>query len=211
MGKHGKGEANINGFALLELATSYNLKLTNTFFRHKPSHVSTWESPERKLDFIDSKSGIIRKNPYRNQVDYILIKNRRDIQVKNSRSYGGIKTKSDHKLVMAIVQTKWPYNIKYKNKNDQIDYEKISDSNKAEKYKNVAKELFVSKPEAITNQQRWTKIVECSLDAAKEVFGVKEKIKFSEDKQLAELSKKQKLLRDQINSTKDHEKKMHSE
>ena len=207
MGKFGKGDANENGFALLELAKSNNLKLTNTFFRHQPAHVTTWECPERNSEIIDSKSGVIRRNPYRNQVDYILVKNRRDIQVTDSRSYGGIKTKSDHKLVMATLQTKWPYSKKPKSNIDQINYEKISDSMKAEEYKNVAEQLFLNKPAATTNQQRWTNIVECSLTAAKQVFGLKETKTFSEDKHLQELSKKQKMLKEQIDSTKDHERR----
>ena len=97
MGKYGKGEVNTNRYALLELAKSNNLKLTNTFFRHRSAHITTWESPERTQDFTDSRSGTVRKNPYRNQVDYVLIKNRQDIRVTDSRSYGGINTKSDHK------------------------------------------------------------------------------------------------------------------
>ena len=57
MGKYGKGEVNTNGYALLELAKSNNLKLTNTFFRHKPAHITTWDSPER-IDLLT----ILKKN-----------------------------------------------------------------------------------------------------------------------------------------------------
>ena len=147
MGKYGKGEVNSNGYALLELAKPNNLKLTNTFFKHKPAHITTWESPERKSDFIDSKSRTTRRNPYRNQVDYVLIKNRRDIKITNSRSYGGIKTKTDHKLVIANIQMKWPYSKNVKNKNERIDYGKMSDPMKEEQYKKKAEEIFRSKPE----------------------------------------------------------------
>ena len=186
MGKYGKGEVNTNGYALLELAKSNNLKLTNTFFRHKPAHITTWESPERILDFIDSKSGTVRKNPYRNQVDYILIKNRQDIRVTNSRSYGGINTKSDHKLVLATVQTKWPYRKTSGNKTERIDYRKMSDTVKKEEYRERAEKIHLQKTVPTTNQQRWTKIVESSLEAAKEIFGTTKKKKFIEDNRLSE-------------------------
>lgn len=69
LGKYGKGEVNKNRYALLELAQSNNLKLTNSFFKHRKNSRRRWVD-------IDSKSGTVRKNPYRNQVDYVLKKKR---------------------------------------------------------------------------------------------------------------------------------------
>ena len=159
------------------------------------------------LDFIDSKSGTVRKNSYRNQVDYVLIKNRQDIRVTNSRSYGGINTNSDHKLVLATVQTKWPYRKTSGSKTERIDYRKMSNTVKKEEYRERAEEIHFHNTVPTTNQQRWTKIVESSLEAAKEIFGTTKKKKFIEDNRLSELSKKQKRLRDEINSTKDKGKR----
>ena len=47
--------------------------LTNTKLKHKMCHRTTWTGPERRNEFKD-KNGEIRRNPFRNQIDYILIK-----------------------------------------------------------------------------------------------------------------------------------------
>ena len=47
---------------------------------------TTLECPERIQKHIDSKSGTIRKNPYRNQIDFILIRNNKNLQINDSRS-----------------------------------------------------------------------------------------------------------------------------
>ena len=44
-GIYGKGKANSNGYILLKPAKSQSLKITNTFFKHKNRHRSTWKSP----------------------------------------------------------------------------------------------------------------------------------------------------------------------
>ena len=69
IGLYGKGYTNANGEFLVETAVRNNLILSNTFFKHKLCHITTWESP----DFTDKKhtDGTIRRNPYRNQIDYI--------------------------------------------------------------------------------------------------------------------------------------------
>ena len=85
IGHFGKGHMNSNGQALAECMKKNNLILTNTLFRHKLSHVSTWEAPERKfINAIDENGnkklllgpdGRPRKNPFRNQIDYIAVRN----------------------------------------------------------------------------------------------------------------------------------------
>ena len=109
IGKYGKGEINNNGYHLLNFAKSNDMRLTNTFFKHKPPHITTWEAPERITTVIDKKSNRARRSRYRNQIDYILVKNNRGISIINSRSYGGMTTPSDHKLIMMKSTFKWPY------------------------------------------------------------------------------------------------------
>ena len=75
VGKFNKGEINVNGEYLLGFSKRYNLKITNT------CHITTWECPERIEKHLDSKSGKIRNNPYRNQIDFIMIRNDQNIQV----------------------------------------------------------------------------------------------------------------------------------
>ena len=115
VGTYGKGFINENGQHLLQFAKQQNLKLTNTFFKHKPSHITTWECPSRSNEHIDSNSNKIRRNPYRNQIDYLMVKTNSNIKVYNSRSYGGMKTRSDHKPVIVEITISWKHIKRRKN------------------------------------------------------------------------------------------------
>ena len=106
MGKFGKGIRNSNGEHLLEYAMQNDLVLTNTFFPHKIAHRTTWTSHERIEDHLSS-DGTPRRNPYRNQIDYIICKSMHKILLQESRSYGGTGTKTDPKLVKATFKLDW--------------------------------------------------------------------------------------------------------
>ena len=106
IGKYGKGLMNSNGEYLLEYAKEFDLYLTNTTFPHRMSHRTTWIGPQRNRDFLHH-DGTIRKNPYRNQIDYILTKIKHNVFVQNSRSYAGFDTSTDHKLVIAKFKLQW--------------------------------------------------------------------------------------------------------
>lgn len=47
VGKYSIGSINENGQLLLEFAKMNQLKLSNTFYKQKPSHLTTWQGPER--------------------------------------------------------------------------------------------------------------------------------------------------------------------
>ncbi|XP_071943875.1 craniofacial development protein 2-like [Antedon mediterranea] len=61
VGRYGKGKTNNNGTQLVECALRNNLVLTNTMFKHKMSHRTTWECPQRRDQHNDQKSGEIRR------------------------------------------------------------------------------------------------------------------------------------------------------
>ena len=72
IGKYGKGQINSNGESLLEYAKENNLILTNTLFPHKLAHRTTWTCAERIQPHNSSSDGKPRRNPYINQIDYII-------------------------------------------------------------------------------------------------------------------------------------------
>ena len=45
MGRYGKGEVNENGTRLLEFCSQHSLVPTNTKFKHKLCHRTTWQAP----------------------------------------------------------------------------------------------------------------------------------------------------------------------
>ena len=72
IGKHGKGAMNSNGEYLAEFIKTHNFLLSNTVFYHRLSHRTTWTAPE-KIEEHRHHDGSTRRNPYRNQIDYIAI------------------------------------------------------------------------------------------------------------------------------------------
>ena len=75
MGKYGKGHINSIGRFPLELLSKHDFVLSNTLFKHKLAHRTTWTAPE-KLNNHNSQDGSVRRNPYRNQIDYIITKSK---------------------------------------------------------------------------------------------------------------------------------------
>lgn len=106
----------------------YKLILTNTLFQHKMAHRTTWECPERKTEHQDAQSKETRRNPYRNQIDYILTRTNHRNFVTNSRSYSGIETYTDHRLVKANFQINFKL-VRQKNapKQQKINVERLKD------------------------------------------------------------------------------------
>ena len=76
------------------------MMLCNTLLLQKMAHRVTWESPLSRQEKKD-KHGNIRKNPYRNQIDYIMMRGRHRKFVEDARSYNGIETFTAHRLVKA--------------------------------------------------------------------------------------------------------------
>ena len=102
--KYAKNKVNENGNLLIEFCKLHNLLITNTIFKHKPSHQTTWISPLPPT--------FPRKNPYRNQVDYILLRKNINSKIFDSTSFNSNFTRSNHKPAIAKIQIKWTYTKK---------------------------------------------------------------------------------------------------
>ena len=110
IGNYVKSKINENGEKLIDLCNIHNLRITNTFFKHKPIHQTTWQSPSAFKNIIDSRTNKQRKNLYRNQIDYILVKNNiKPIKITDCKSIIDRITQSDHKPV--IMETKNVYPV----------------------------------------------------------------------------------------------------
>ena len=88
-----------------------NFLICNTLFRHKLSHVTTWTAPFRAS--LIGPDGNPRRNPIRNQIDFIATKRQHRLFIKDSKSTSNIETNTDHKLVIMIFEIEW---TKYKHK-----------------------------------------------------------------------------------------------
>ena len=162
----------------MNFASIKNLKLVNTFFKHKLTHITTWTSPETPRG-----SG---RNSYRNQIGYILVRKHKDIRITNAHSYGGMMTPSDHKLVMMSCKMKWPFlpRMKYK---AQVNLDNLNNRVAADQYKNELDVKLRSLPNISDNKRK--EIAQAKNDIALTVLGKKPKHRFHVNDEIAQLSK----------------------
>ena len=204
VGKYAKSTINENGQLLLEFAKTHNLRLTNTFFKHKPSHQTTWESPVRINQHMDANSNEPRRNPYRNQIDYLITRNSDNMNVFNSRSYSNKCAQSDHRPVIADIQVKWKY-MKHSKPNAKLNIELLQNPEYRERYNEAVSELFANEPAARNNQERWDKIVKVTNQAAVDTVGFQDRNKVISIPEISVLSEQQKKIHHKMNSTKNKE------
>jgi len=208
MGKFGKGLVNSNGLALLECMKSNSLVLTNTLFRHKLSHVTTWEAPEKTYvnkeanKMLLGPDGKPRRNPFRNQIDYIAVRTEHTKFVTNSRSTSNIHTETDHRMVKMEVNFEW-----YKLKNEKKDVVKKPDlsnfSNKVKQFEYQKKMEEINFENANNPQEKWNKIAHEANEISLEVMGTKSNKKLAKDPEIELLSIENQKLRLKIDSSKN--------
>ena len=90
-GQYGLGDRNDRGDRLIQFCQENQLIVTNTTFKQPPRRLYTWKSPG---------------DVARNQIDYILIRNRFRNAVKDTRTYPGADVHSDHVPVVCRIKIK---------------------------------------------------------------------------------------------------------
>ena len=145
---------------------------------------------------FSTHDGTERRNPIRNQIDFIIT--RKDIKhlVANSRSYGGISTNTDHKMVIANVNLDDIKMRKSKRKfEEKINLTGFSDANKQSSFKEATKEIVVERNSC--PQEKWKIIVEGCKKIGEEILDKRVKSVRFKDVILKKLSqKKQKIKQD---------------
>ena len=208
MGIHGKGEANSNGMRLLDFCATHNMHLTNTKFHHKLAHRTTWQSAPRQD--ANHKDGTPRRNPYRNMIDYVLVRNEYLSIVKDSRSYSNIETTTDHRLVRAEIKISKPLRPAQKKREDVVQYDlnKMKDPEVAKAYQaKVESKLEEELENCGSPQEKWDTIVTACHDSAAEVAPKQKNAKKSSNPAIIKLAAKQKELNKKINANMTHKKR----
>ena len=75
-----------------------------------------------------------------------MVKNRINVNITNSRSYGGISAKSDHKPVITQIEIKWPLE-KSKKFNKNINFALLHDQTHRKEYQIAVTKHLSSQPE----------------------------------------------------------------
>ena len=198
IGSHGKGEVNENGNYLIDVCARNELVLTNTLFQHKMAHRTTWVCPERKHNHTD-KCGTTRRNPYRNRIDYIIMRQQHRKLAQDSRSYSGTETTTDHRLVKTRLKLEWHKIKKNKSENAIINLDNLKVKEIKSCYKKKVTEHMEShhKTNKKDTQAQWDIIKTSCIEAAKQTLGKKENCKKSDNPEIKRLSEKQiKLKKD---------------
>ena len=82
-----------------------------------------------------------KKNPYRNQIDYILLRKNMNSKIFNSRSFSRNITRSDHKPVIAKIRIKLTYTKKATG-TKSFNLSKIQNTQTSENYMKHVNEII---------------------------------------------------------------------
>ena len=204
IGKYGKGKCNSNGIELLEMCSRNDLVITNTCFKHKMAHRTTWESPK-------CHETSERRNPYRNQIDYLITRRDQLPTFIDSRSHNGLMTHTDHRLVRGIIDMKREKKKRVKTETPP-DLGKFKDPRTRAEY-TINVEMKIMDDEYLkdinsheTAQDMWDKIVRATSKTAEETLGKKKKQRY-DSQTITNLSEEQKHIHQKINSITNEEKK----
>ena len=182
---------NSSGEALLQFCKLMGMHLSNTHFQHKLAHITTWESPERHS--CKGPDDQPRRNPFRNQIDYILVPRKLMHRVVDCRSYSGINTYTDHRLVILEIRLSMKKNYCPNKKPPQIDYLQLKNPAVNAKYKSRVSEEMEKTDRPTNIQERLDKIARIQKDVALEVIGPKPtKHQKPHDPEIGKLSEHQK-------------------
>ena len=179
----------------------YNLKITNTFFKHKTIHLTTWQSPVPYVNITDCKTNTPRRSPFRNQIDYILVRNITSAKVFDSKAAILTTTNSDHKPVIAKIMIKWKYQSKTKSWKKRFNIYYMKNQNIRSSYQNEIESYLIDNHDQLSNNQNsWNKITKMLKQAPESTIGYVNKSRKSINRDFKELSLLQRSIKIQIKS-----------
>ena len=200
LGNYSRGVRNNSGEQLTNFCTTNNLFVTNTAFKHRASHITTWANQR-----TDPKDPTKTVTIY-NQIDYILCNKDIKSTLINARSFSGSETTSDHRLVickMSINRYKL-FKNKPKANRKQIDSAELARNKQKQQIYKVALENKLSQTET-TN---WKQIEQAIIETATETVGYKQKHQRHRvhNPEIERLSRQQKEIRLAISQTDNNDK-----
>ena len=161
--------------------------ITNTMFQHNPRHPYTWSSPDLET---------------RNQIDFIIVSQKRRGCVKNVRTRPGADCNSDHQLLVADIKLglrKMVQSLQPR----RVDYQTL-DNNYKVKISNRFEALLQCDEERTPNEL-WKEGQDIMLSVAEETICSKKKkiSRWISDETLKEVEKRRHLRAKRIRGTVD--------
>ena len=193
VGPFGKYHKNLNQLPLINFLTLNELYATNTFFKHKLAHVTTFQQYSQPKNKV---------NPIRKQLDYVLAPFSWKINNTNSRSYSGTLTKSDHRLVKCTFKINWLKVYKAKTVNNKnITVNHLRNNTTAKVYNDNVKDKLNDK-KSNSNQEKWDILCNTLIETSENLKPNKYKSNINFNENINSLSVEQKKLRLKINKEK---------
>ena len=185
VGRYSRGRRNNSGQLLINFCEIQDLYVANSAFKHPARHITTYSK-----EYVRKETGEIIK--YFSMIDYILVENKLKHILRNSRSYAGTITSSDHRLVVAeldfrnhkIHKPKTIRNTQEKKFHtslliDSADHKKAYQ----DELRTKIEEFNTDQPEHLTQSEsgkvnkRWLHIEKSVRETANSVLGEKPKIR----------------------------------
>ena len=151
------------------------------------------------------------ERPLRKQIDYILVRKEHQHLTQDARSYSGISTKTDHRLVVATISarngTPRVPHPKTKKPEPRLRYDQLKERSQEyhENFKIVASEM--QSTDDSNNQTKWTRLSEICHEATKRTVDEIQRNKKSSNPEVIQLSEEQKGLNARINSNISDDKR----
>ena len=209
VGKYGIGTRNENGEALLDFVICNDLYVSNTAFAHKSRHITTRQGSVK--DWTDPTNK--NTKAFFSQIDYIICKRRFKSTLIDSRSYGGARTSSDHKIVCAKFQFRNRFLTFKKGTRPNPKYDCAALSSRVDVQKNytacvlnkIQSKIPTISDSEINENDQMTELFECLKIAANETVGLKPKSKrvdYTNDDEIVKMTEERHRLRMSLNNNK---------
>ncbi|XP_029654954.1 uncharacterized protein LOC115228525 [Octopus sinensis] len=198
IGSHGRNRRNSCGESLIQFCSAFDLFISNTAFDHRARHKTTWTGARK------DKNGNIY--PIYNQIDYIICRRIMKNILSDARSYDGLETSSDHKLVVTRIVLKRLHGtvgVQRTGQMETIDTEKLvyDKSKRIEYSENLRREINkidISQPANII----WTETVLAMKKTSLSILGPVHKRKYLHNNlEIESFSIEQKRLRLELSKT----------
>ena len=202
MGRHTRGRRNINGTALAHFLDAHGLFACNTSFTHPARHQTTWQGVRR--DTVTDQLVKIY-----NVIDYIVCRHPQKSLLQDSRSYFGTTLESDHRLVVAQINTSrlfrcWGRKMA-SSRTIRYATDSFADPNKRTCYRTeVQQRLADTQPSVTSAQESWNTLSKVILSSAAATVGeVPKKTRPRETfcPEMEQMSQNQRDLRMRIETT----------
>ena len=167
-GPHGLGDRNERGDRLIEFCAQHELVIANTWFQQPPRRLYTWRAPGR-----DGNG-----NPVKNQIDYILIRQRFRNSVRQCRTFPGADCGSDHVPLLSSINLTLRRPRKLNARTPKWNVEDLHSRNTALAFKSTMKTGFaaLNKVDFLAGEpeEQWDTIRDIILESAEAVVGKKQ-------------------------------------